>query len=262
VNPEHRRVRIDLAYDGTDFAGWQFQPGQRTVQGLLEDELTRLAGGDPVRIRGAGRTDSGAHARGQVADTEFTKRLDDERLAHALRSVLPRDVRPLRVRSVEPGFHSCLSALRKTYVYQLDLSVCGDPFRSRYALHHPKPLELDAIRRGLALLAGKRDWSGFTASSCTIEDRVRTLKTACLETPTASTARFRFECDGFLTHMVRNIVGTLLKIGRGRMPVSRIREILETGDRGLAGPTAAAHGLCLLGIVYPGEVDEDAPPRA
>jgi len=258
VNPERRRVRIDLAYDGTDFAGWQFQPRQRTVQGVLESELTRLAGGEPVHARGAGRTDAGVHARGQVADVEFTQRLDDARLAHALRSVLPPDLRPLRVRTVPADFHAQRDALRKTYAYRLDLSLAGDPFRDRYALHHPRQLDLRAVREGLRMLPGKRDWSGFTGSACTIDDRVRTVTAAELVGPRDETACFRFEGDGFLTHMVRNLVGTLLEIGRGRMPVERIGEILESRDRGRAGPTAPAHGLCLIGIVYPG--DAGAPP--
>ena len=253
MNSRPRRVRLDLAYDGTDFAGWQKQPGQRTVQGLLETELTRVSGGDPVHVRGAGRTDAGVHARCQIADCEVNGRMDDDDLAHALRSVLPDDLRPLGVRTVPDDFHARRSALFKTYRYHLDLSLSGDPFVGRYALHHPWELDFEQIRRGLALLPGKRDWSGFTASACEIENRVRTLEEARLDLPQPGTAFLTFRADGFLTYMVRNLVGTSIEIGRRRMPADRISQILETGDRGLAGPTAAARGLSLQRVTYGSE---------
>jgi tRNA pseudouridine38-40 synthase len=251
VTPTHRRVRLDLAYDGTDFAGWQKQPGQRTVQGLLEAELTRIGGGEPVHVRGAGRTDAGVHARCQVADCLVSARMTDDELAHALRSVLPADLRPLRLRRVPDSFHARRSARSKTYRYRLDLSLAGDPFVSRYALHHPRELDFERMRLALSLLPGKRDWSGFTGAACEIDDRVRTLEDAALERPDAGTVFFSFRADGFLTYMVRNLVGTMLEIGRGRMPLDRIDEILASRDRGLAGPTASARGLCLQNVTYP-----------
>jgi len=246
----HRRIRLDLAYDGTDFAGWQKQPGRRTVQGLLEAELTRISGGEPVHVRGAGRTDAGVHALCQVADCVVNDRMDDDELAHALRSVLPADLRPLRLRTVPESFHARRSARFKTYRYRLDLSLAGDPFVNRFAQHYPWKLDFEQIRRGLSLLPGRRDWSGFTGAACEIENRVRTLEEAALDLPDTGTAFVSFRADGFLTYMVRNLVGTLLEIGRGRMPVDRIDEILEARDRGLAGPTASARGLCLQHVIY------------
>ena len=245
-----RRVRLDLAYDGTEFAGWQKQPGRRTIQGVLEAELTRISGGAPVVVRGAGRTDAGVHAHCQVADCEVNGRMDDDNLAHALRSVLPADLRPLSVRTVPASFHARRSANHKTYRYRLDLSLAGDPFLRRFAMHHPWRLDLERIRRGLELLPGKRDWSGFTASACEIENRVRTLEEARLDLPEPETAFIVFRADGFLTYMVRNLVGTLIEIGCGRMPVERIVEILDSRDRSRAGPTAAARGLCLQYVSY------------
>ena len=253
MSATRRRVRLDLAYDGTDFAGWQKQPGQRTVQGLLEGELTRISGGEAVAVRGAGRTDAGVHARCQVADCEVNGRMDDDQLAHALRSVLPADLRPLRVRTVPDEFHSRRSARHKTYRYTLDLSLAGDPFLGRYSLHHPRELDFEAVRRGLAMLPGKRDWSGFTAAACEVENRVRTLDEASLDLSDRLSARISFRADGFLTYMVRNFVGTLLEIGRERMQETRIAEILESRDRSLAGPTAAARGLCLERVTYAAE---------
>jgi tRNA pseudouridine38-40 synthase len=250
VSPTRRRVRLDLAYDGTDFSGWQRQPGLRTVQGLLEERLTRIRGGDAVRVRGAGRTDAGVHARGQVADFELDERLDDAQLEQALRSVLPADLRPLRARTVPGDFHARRSARAKTYRYRLDLSSAGDPFLARFALHHPRPLDFARISAGLDRLPGTRDWSGFTGSACEIENRVRTLELAELELPEPHAAWLTFRADGFLTYMVRNLVGTLLEIGRGRIDPERIEEILDSGNRELAGPTAAARGLCLERVDY------------
>jgi len=248
-----RRVRLDLAYDGTDFAGWQFQPGQRTVQGLLEEILTRLQGGRAAHVRGAGRTDSGVHASRQVADCEIDSRLDDAALEHALRGMLPADLRPLRVSTTSPDFHARKQALSKTYRFYLDLTRHGDPFEARYALHYPYRLDAELLERGLSMLPGRRDWSGFAASTCDKLDRVRHVTQASLERPAAERLCLTLTADGFLQHMVRNIVGTLLEIGGRRMPLETIEEVLVTGDRDRAGPTAAARGLWLTRVVYPGE---------
>jgi len=251
-----RRFRIDLAYDGTDFSGWQVQPRGRTVQGVLERTLTRLQGGRPVSVRGAGRTDAGAHARQQVADARLSISLDEAELGRALRSMLPEDLRPLRVRVVEDSFHSRRDARAKTYRYRLDRSSAGDPFLARYALRHAGDLDLEAMREALGRLPGRRDWSGFAASACVVRDRVRELSEAGYEESGDGEGWFSFTGDGFLTHMVRNLVGTLLEVGRGRFEPARVERILAEGDRSLAGPTAAARGLVLWRVVYPGDADE------
>jgi len=245
-----RRIRLDLAYDGTDFAGWQSQPGARTVQGVVEEAIRRIQGGAPARLRGAGRTDAGVHARGQVADAEVSASVDDERLLRALRSMLPRDVRPLGVRTEAPSFHARHDAVSKTYRYVLDRSPHGDPFLARYALHHPHEMDLDAVADSLRRLPGRRDWSGFAGAACPREDRVRRLTEASCRTVAPHLLEFTFSADGFLNHMVRNIVGTLLEIARGRFRPGRIDEILASRDRTLAGPTAEARGLCLEKVEY------------
>lgn len=248
-----RRIRLDLAYDGTDFAGWQFQPGQRTVQGVLEEVLSKLQGGQAVSVRGAGRTDSGVHASQQVADCEIRSRLDDAALERALRGMLPPDLRPLRVSTTAPEFHARKRALWKTYRFHLDLTRHGDPFQARYALHYPYRLDPELLERALGMLPGRRDWSGFAASTCDKLDRVRHLRAVDLERSGAERLSLTFTADGFLQYMVRNIVGTLLEIGGGRMPLATIEEVLGTGDRDRAGPTAAARGLWLTRVVYSGE---------
>ena len=249
--PETRRVRIDLAYDGTDFCGWQAQRSDRTVQYVVEKALRELHGGERVPLHGASRTDSGVHAQGQVADALVSVRLDDRNLAYALRRLLPVDVRPLRVETVPHGFNARAQALSKLYRYRVDGSLHGDPFSARYALHLPAALDERAILEALALLPGRRDWTGFTTPRSDKESHIRTLMRAEMVRSDSGETLFEFEGDGFLRYMVRNLVGTLLEIGRGRMPVGRIGEILDSGDHEKAGPTAAAHGLHLVRIRYP-----------
>jgi tRNA pseudouridine38-40 synthase len=253
VSAGPRRIRLDLAYDGTDFAGWQVQPGERTVQGVIEEALSVIHGGAVVRVRSAGRTDSGVHARGQVADAEVLVALEDERLLRALRSMLPRDVRPVALRTVASSFHAQHDAVSKTYRYLLDRSPHGDPLLARYALHHPHPMDLDAVAEALARLPGRRDWSGFAGAACPHDDRVRDLTLASCREISPGLLAFDFSADGFLTHMVRNLVGTLIDVARGKFRPERVDEILASGDRTLAGFTAPAHGLCLERVEYRAE---------
>jgi tRNA pseudouridine38-40 synthase len=258
-----RRLRIDLAYDGTAYAGWQLQPRSATVQGVVEEALARLHGGRLVRVRGAGRTDSGAHARGQVADALVAGRGDDAALLKALTGMLPDDVRPKRVLTVPLAFHARHDAKAKTYRYLIDTSATGDPWRRRYALAWPHPIDDGALDASLALLPGTRDWSGFTGSACVVLDRVRTITGARRVRLRPGLEALVFTADGFLTHMVRNLVGTLLEVARGRIGPERIVEILETGDRRRAGPTVPARGLCLESVVYDdafGGPSGDRPP--
>lgn len=248
-----RRLRLAVAYDGTDFHGWQRQPGRRTVQGLLEDALSRIDGERPVTVRGAGRTDAGVHAEGQVADAWVGRTVvdaSDAAIFRGLRGLLPSDLAVREVRTVHADFHAQRDAEGKTYRYAIDTSAHGDPRSARYAWHLYGALDVDAMRRAGAALAGRHDWTGYTAAHCTIEHRVRTLEPVGWHvTPGRIEATFRG--DGFLTFMLRNIVGTLVEIGRGRLPERRAAEALERRDRSLAGPTAPARGLTLLEVRYP-----------
>lgn len=256
-----RRVRIDLAYDGSDFHGWQLQPAARTVQGVVEGALGVIHGGDAIRVRGASRTDSGVHARGQVADAVVRTRLDDDALLGALASLLPPDVRPRAVRTVAYDFHARNDAVAKTYRYWLDRTPHGDPLVSRFALHAPRIEDPRALLAALPALLGRKDWAGFAGSAGTVSSTVRSVMDARFDAAGTVLAVFTFTADGFLNHMVRNLVGTLLEIARGRFLPRRIDEILASGDRTLAGPTAPAHALCLERVFYPEEaVSGDAPP--
>lgn len=250
MSRDSRRVRIDLAYDGTDYCGWQLQPNARTVQGVVETALAELHGGRRIALRAASRTDSGVHAHAQVADCVVGVDLDDAALGYALGRLLPADVRPLCIRTVPDEFHSRKHALRKCYRYRIDRTRRGDPFTVRYALHHPASLDDARLGEALTRLPGRRDWTGFTTPRSDKENPVRELTAAVLEGSSASESVLVFEADGFLRYMVRNIVGTLIEIGKGRMPVERVSEILDRRDSGLAGPCAPAHGLHLWRIDY------------
>ena len=159
-----RRVRIDLAYDGTAYQGWQLQPGRPTVQGAVEAVLTRLHGGARVGLRAAGRTDSGVHARAQVADALVADSHSDAALETSFLRMLPVDVRVTRVATVPDTFPARHDAVAKTYVYYVDRTRMGDPFLARFAHHEPRAIDDDALDRALAELPGRRDWSGFTVS--------------------------------------------------------------------------------------------------
>ena len=243
------RVRIDLAYDGTAYAGWQIQPRGATVQQVVEGALATLHAGRRVPLRGAGRTDSGAHARGQVADALIEMRGGAAALLAALSGMLPEDIRPRRVLSVPPEFNARHDARSKTYRYLLE-SPPGDPFRLRFASTLPASWDEAAVDAALALLPGTRDWSGFTGSACRILDRTRTVLDARRVVVRPGLQAFVFTADGFLTHMVRNLVGTLIEVGRGKFGPERVSEVLATKDRRRAGPTAPAKGLCLERVVY------------
>jgi len=255
VTGRERRVRLDLAYDGTGFRGWQYQPGEPTVQGVVEKAFSRVLGERPVRLRAAGRTDAGVHARQQVTDTPVTSRLEDDRLLQALDATLPGEVRPLCLSTVEDEFHCRSGAVSKCYQYLLDLSPHGDPFLRRYALHHPSALNLDAMENALERLPGKKDWAGFAGSASRVESTVRDLRRAEYAESEDGIGIFTFAADGFLNHMVRTLVGTLLEIARGRFLPEMVDEILATKDRRRAGPTAPAAGLCLVQVLYQGEED-------
>ncbi len=257
MSPSSRRVRLDLSYDGTEFFGWQAQPGLRTVQAVVAEALSRIQGGCHVRVRGAGRTDAGVHARGQVADADVSTPLDDGTLFRALRALLPEDARAVAVATARGDFDARRDATSKTYRYLVDRSPHGDPFLSRFALHLPHPMDLEAVRSALASLPGRRDWSGFAGAAGTHQDAVRHLTEARCVADGRERIAFVFRADGFLNHMVRNLVGTLLEIARGRFPPSRVDEILASGDRRLAGPTAPARGLRLERVEYGSREDPE-----
>jgi tRNA pseudouridine38-40 synthase len=248
-----RNLKITLQYDGTNYVGWQRQESGTSIQGLLEDAIAPIAGG-PVTVHGAGRTDAGVHALAQVATASFDGTLDSLTLARALNAILPTDVRVLAIEEVEPRFHARFSATGKVYEYRIVNAPIVSPFLSRYVWHVPQPLALDAMRRASTPLVGAHDFAAFQGAGSVVSSTDRAIRR--LEWADGGgydlPLILRVEGDGFLRHMVRNIVGTLVEVGTGRWPASKVEAILASRDRSQAGPTAPAQGLFLVRVEYDG----------
>jgi tRNA pseudouridine38-40 synthase len=245
---ETRNYRMLLQYDGTDYAGWQIQSSLRTVQGTLQQALERVAG-HPIRLTGSGRTDAGVHARGQVANFYSFQRLPLDAWIRAINRLLPADIRVLRVTRAASGFHSRLSAIGKHYRYQIYTGPILSPWDSRYFLHWTRPLDLEAMQQAARMLIGHHDMSSFAASGTT----VRCFERAVTRSEFRRGGRrlvYDIEANGFLQHMVRILVGTLLEVGIGRFSVADFQAILQSRDRTRAGKTAPPQGLFLQRVFY------------
>jgi tRNA pseudouridine38-40 synthase len=243
--------RLLVAYDGTEFHGWQRQPGCRTVQGVLEVALAALVGEDEVTIQGAGRTDAGVHARGQVASFRAETPIPGTALKHALGPRLPQDVRVLASAAAADAFDARRSALARRYSYRL--LRAEDPLEERFAWrprHWPEPAALEAATRALE---GRQDFSSFRSTGSSESNPVCDITRARWVTWEGG-LRFEIVADHFLYHMVRSIVGTALEAGAAADPAGRMRAVIEARERSAAGPTAPAHGLCLEEVMYPGVI--------
>lgn len=245
------RYKAIISYDGTRFSGFQRQPEERTVQEELEKTLIRINSGQPVTIHGAGRTDAGVHAYGQVIHFDLPQERDVEKLRFGLDTQTPEDIDVVSVEVVSEDFHARYSKHSKTYEFLVDTGRPKNPMMRHYATAYPYPLDLALMQEAIKDLVGTHDFTGFTATGTSVENKVRTITRATV----APEGRpnflvFTFTGNGFLYKQVRNMVGTLLKIGNGRMPVTQIKTVLESKDRNLAGPTAAGNGLYLKEISY------------
>lgn len=267
-----RTIKLILQYDGTGYRGWQVQREGLTVQGLLEEALARITG-ERNTVIGAGRTDAGVHALGQVAAFRTASPLPPEVFREALNARLPVDIRVVESCAAQEGFHPRFDAASKVYFYIIARQRVLSPFLHRYAWRVPHALDVEALGRALAVLKGTHDFSAFRASGCGASGPVRTIKDAsvaehaAIEFMTVSLQgdfiKVRIEGDAFLRHMVRAIVGTLVEVGRGKIRAEDMEEILRAGDRALAGPTAPAQGLFLERINYRfacGERPPGCPP--
>ncbi len=241
-----QNYRIVLAYDGTDFKGWQRQPGERTVQGAVEEAVFRITR-ERTAVHGAGRTDAGVHAMAQVAGFRVATRLAEADLLRALNAVLPWDVRILELAEAPASFHARKSARSKVYRYRILLAPRISPFDFRYALHWPYPLDLRAMRQAAALFVRRADFTAF--SSNRERNPVRTVRRSEIRKH-GDELVYTVEAEGFLRYMVRTIVGTLLEVGRGRIAPEEIDGIFRRKERLLAGATAPAKGLCLVRVDY------------
>jgi len=233
--------------------GWQRQAEGDSVQSVLEDALARFEG-KPVTVHGAGRTDAGVHALGQVASAEVTFTHDVTTLVRALNAQLPEDVRVLSVDDAAPGFHARFSARSKAYRYCIRNGAIASPFERAFVWHVPQPLDVVAMQEAAARLLGRHDFSSFRSIGTEVPDAVRTLTVSQLtETRLSDTdalLTYDVSGDGFLRHMVRAIVGTLVEVGRGWRDPAQMDALLQAKDRARAGATAPPQGLFLVRVDY------------
>jgi tRNA pseudouridine38-40 synthase len=243
-----RNLKLTLAYDGTRLVGWQRQVEGDSVQGLLEDVLARFEG-SPVTVHGAGRTDAGVHALGQVASVQLTCAHDVTTLTRALNAQLPEDVRVLAIEEMSSEFHARFSARSKTYRYQLRHGAIADPFERAYVWHMPERLDVGGMSRAASVLVGTHDFAAFQSIGSPTRGSVRTV-TQSVITDTDGRLTYEISGDGFLRYMVRAIVGTLVEIGRGFRESDSMGSLLQGSARGDAGPTAPPRGLFLVRVDY------------
>ena len=241
--------RVTLAYDGTEFEGWQLQARGRTVQGVFEEALQRLSTGARVAVAAAGRTDAGVHALGQVACFHLERPFSPPELGRALNGLLPEDVRVLDAAVAEPGFHARRSALSKHYRYTLDTSPVQPPTQRRYAGHAPFALDPARVKEAAAIFVGRHDFAALASSGGTVKTTERTvLRSEVRFSP--ETLVYEVEANGFLRRMVRSMVGGLLAAGRGTVSVESLVKALESRDRREWPAPAPARGLVLVSVRY------------
>ncbi len=246
-----RRIRINVSYDGTDFHGWQVQPGLATIQGTLESVLSEIEGA-PVHVAGSGRTDAGVHALAQVAAFSLSNPIPLPNLRKAMNRLLPRDIRVLDAQDVSGDFHPRYAAVAKTYEYRILRAEICPPFERRYVHHHPYPLDENRIIECAPLLDGEHDFTAFAASDDRDElglSKVRHIFSSRAER-VGDRLIYRVRGSGFLKHMVRNIVGVLLEAGKGNLCNEDFIARLQPGRAIPAGPTAPARGLFLVSVEY------------
>ncbi len=267
-----RNLRLILSYDGAEFAGWQVQPGRTTIQGELALAIGRLSG-ENVLPQGSGRTDAGVHALAQVASFATASTIPAENWTRALNDILPASIRVLETSEAAPGFHPRKSVRAKTYRYRIHRAAICPPFLARYVWHYPYPLEESAMVAGAGLVVGEHDFTSFAAVDPERVERmaggnaagapadsnsqpnnfrpnnVRTIFSSTWA-PDGDELIYTVRGSGFLHHMVRNLVGTFLLMGKGTMSAENLRGILVARARSAAGPTAPAGGLYLVSVEY------------
>lgn len=242
--------KIRLAYDGTRYDGWQKQGNtDRTIQGKLEAVLTRLAGG-PVEVQGSGRTDAGVHAEGQVANFHLEKAADPEAVMSYVNQYLPEDIAVLSCELAPPRFHSRLSAVRKTYRYQIETGAKRDVFQRNYYYGLGRSLDEERMERAAALLTGTHDFRSFCGNRKMKKSTVRTIEAIQIFRPDATRMHLSVTGNGFLQQMVRILTGTLIEVGTGERRPEEMTAILKALDRQAAGFTAPPQGLFLAEVEY------------
>jgi tRNA pseudouridine38-40 synthase len=244
-----RNIKLLIEYDGTEYQGWQVQPKGPTIQGILEEKL-RLLTGDPIRIFGSGRTDSGVHALGQVAHFKTKSPMDIHSMQRALNSLLPPDIVIQKIEEVHEGFHARKDSKSKVYEYRILNRNLRSAFQRGYIWHIPQKLNLTEMKKATQSLIGEHDFSAFRTVGSPTRTTVRRVIRAEWRRGRDGLIRFEIEANGFLKQMVRSIIGTLVEVGKGKMKDVELQRILESKDRKKAGPTAPAQGLFLKEVRY------------
>jgi len=252
-----RNLKLVLAYDGSEFSGWQVQPDVATIQDTLASAIGRVTG-EKVLPQGSGRTDAGVHALAQVATFVTRSRIPAQNLVKALNDVLPASIRVLEATEAPPEFHARKSAHAKTYRYRIHRGAVCSPFLARYVWHYPYPLDEDAIRQAASFVIGEHDFTSFAAvdSERGREDEISDVRSnvrrvfASIWERTGEELLYVVRGSGFLHHMVRNLVGTFVLVGKGTLKPEDVATILEVRNRSAAGATAPASGLYLVSVEY------------
>lgn len=244
-----RRIRFIVSYDGTEYVGWQVQPNGVSIQELLEKALFELTG-ERIRVEGSGRTDSGVHARAQVAHFDTEARMAADKFAIAMNMHLPSDIRVLYSEECDPSFHARFSAKQKEYRYTINTGVHADVFTRRTSLHLHRIRDIDAMKEASCAVLGTHDFSAFMCSASSMENTVRTI-THSEWNEQDGYLIYTVVGNGFLYNMVRILVGTMIEIGEGKRPAIDMTIAINSQDRSMAGATAPAHGLMLCRVIYP-----------
>jgi len=269
IGGNRRTFKMTVAYDGTQYAGWQVQLRRQTIQSMLEKAIEQVCR-QRVRVTGSGRTDSGVHAIGQVASFSLDHwRASASDLTRAVNSKLPSDIAVCEIVDADQNFHAIRDAAGKRYRYQIRIGGVRDAFEYRYRWHLPGPIDVQAMAAAAQLIRGQQDFASFQAAGSDRKTTVRDIRALdIIDQDTSAVCSgagqggcdnvhnlaIEVEADGFLYNMVRNIVGSLVEIGRGKRPPSWIAEVIAARDRKVAGPTAPPHGLFLLWVEYPDDL--------
>lgn len=246
-----RRYKATIAYDGTDFSGFQVQPNERTVQGEVESVLKKINKGQFIRLHPSGRTDAGAHAIAMVFHFDYSAKIPKAGLFKAINTLLPFDISLLKLEHVPKDFHARYHAKAKTYIYRVHNHKIRNPFNRNFVYQHSYLMDLDRAQEALDILIGTHDYTSFCSTRTDKENKVRTIYDIKVEQDIGLNEWvFTFYGNGFLYNMIRVIMGTIIPIADGRWEVSKMEEVLNAKDRNVAGPTLAARGLCLKEVHY------------
>jgi len=241
--------RLLLEYDGTDFSGWQYQKGCRTVQDEIEKAI-EIFTKERIRVTGAGRTDAGVHASGQVVSLELAGHPEPVRLSHAMNGILPRDVRVLSAAECDPSFNARRRASGKRYRYRILNRSASAAILRGFVFHCPRHLDIPAMKEASGLFKGEHDFSAFRASNCECEHAVRKIFECDVSVEKDNLLTIDVSATAFVKNMVRIMAGTILEVGWGARSIESVSEALRQGERGLAGVTAPPHGLVLEKVFY------------